>query len=104
MLLVCSWSFHATGQVPVGVGFVVPPWVMRTGPSVTAPFASNHACLVDRLTQALTFGAHGGGGGGVTVVVVVTGAVVVVVVVGGLGSVGAGPAAAWVAQPDSSAT
>src|SRR5689334_22653461 len=99
MLLVCSWSFHATGQVPVGVGFVAPPWVMGTGPRVTVPWCISHACFVDRSTQALMprpQGGGGGGGGGSSELVVV----VVVVVGGGADWVGlgVGPAAACVAQ------
>src|SRR5919199_335717 len=64
MLLVCSWSFHATGQVPVGVGLVVPPWVIGTGPRSTVPFVSSQACFVDRLTHARICGPHGGAAGG----------------------------------------
>jgi hypothetical protein len=106
MLLVCSWSFHATGQVPVGVGFVAPPWVMVTGPRVTVPWFISHACFVDRLTQALMPRPHGGGcgGGGASAVTWDVTSVVVVGVAGGWVWLGVGPAAAFVAQPASSAT
>src|SRR6476469_4006616 len=113
MLLVCSWSFHAPGQVPVGVGFVVPPWVIGTGPRSTTPFVISHACFVDRLTHARISGPHGGGGGGGsdvsgTELAVLPGNVEPGGPPGapmGLScEVGAGPATACAAQPDNAAT
>src|SRR5262245_47050750 len=114
MLLVCSWSFHATGHVPVGVGFVVPPSVIGTGPTSTVPLAISHACLVDRLTHARISGPHGGGGGGAGVdgaeLSVLSGSVEIGGPPGrapmGLScwGAGAGPASAWVAQADKVAT